>query len=122
MYVNIYDESYSQDVVTSDRKLVTSASVFGILRQQLAKNIGIKRIKGFLFHYGWEMGVKAAKEALQTETSLEYLIKHGPILHIENGHIKGIKHECNYELDGQGRIKSFFLSVLGLVLMRQRSI
>lgn len=108
MYVNIYDESYSQDVVTSDRKLVTSASVFGILRQQLAKNIGIKRIKGFLFHYGWEMGVKAAKEALQTETSLEYLIKHGPILHIENGHIKGIKHECNYELDGQGRIKSFF--------------
>jgi PucR family transcriptional regulator, purine catabolism regulatory protein len=108
MCVKIYDESYSQDVVTGDRKLVTSASVFGILRQQLAKNIGIKRIKGFLFHYGWEMGVKAAKEALQTESSLEYLIKHGPILHIENGHIRGIKHECNYELDGQGRLKSFF--------------
>ncbi|MDR7077491.1 sugar diacid utilization regulator [Neobacillus niacini] len=108
MCVSIYEESYSQDVVKGDRKLVTSASVFGILRQQLAKNIGIKRIKGFLFHYGWEMGVKTAKEALQTETSLEYLIKHGPILHIENGHISGIKHGCNFELDGHGRIKSFF--------------
>ena len=41
------------------------------------------------------MGVKAAREALQTESSLEYLIKHGPILHIQNGHIRGIKHECS---------------------------
>ncbi len=108
MCVSINEESYSQDVVTGDRKLITSASVFGILRQQLAKNIGIKRIKGFLFHYGWEMGVKAAQEALQTESSLEFLIKQGPIIHIQNGHIRGIKHECNYELDGQGRLKSFF--------------
>ncbi|WP_419887913.1 V4R domain-containing protein [Neobacillus niacini] len=108
MCVSIYEESFSQDVEIGDRKLVTSASVFGILRQQLAKNIGIKRIKGFLFHYGWEMGVKGAKEALQTGSSFEYLIKHGPILHIENGHIRGIKHEFNYDLDGQGRLKYFF--------------
>ncbi|MDF2788805.1 MAG: hypothetical protein K0S80_1903 [Neobacillus sp.] len=108
MCVKISEESYCQDEVRGDRKLVTSASVFGILRQQLAKNIGIKRIKGFLFHYGWEMGVKAAIEALQTESSLEYLVKHGPVLHIENGHIRGIKHECTFELDEQGRIKSFF--------------
>nr|WP_263323467.1 V4R domain-containing protein [Neobacillus sp. Marseille-Q6967] len=108
MNVTISEESYGRDVVRGDRKIVTSASVFGILRQQLAKNIGIKRIKGFLFHYGWEMGATTAKEALQTETSLEYLIKHGPILHIENGHIKGIKHECTFELDEQGCIKSFY--------------
>lgn len=108
MSVNISEESYSQDVVAGDRKIVTSASVFGILRQQLVKNIGVKRIKGFLFHYGWEMGVNSAKEALQSETSLEYLIKHGPIMHIHNGHIKGIKHDCTFELEEFGGIKSFF--------------
>ncbi len=108
MSVKVSEESYSNEVVAGDRKIITSASVFGILRQQLAKNIGIKRIKGFLFHYGWEMGVKIAKEAVQTESSLENLIKHGPILHIQNGHIKGIKHECSYELDEHSRIQYFF--------------
>ncbi|MEH7544525.1 XylR N-terminal domain-containing protein [Neobacillus vireti] len=107
MTVIVSEESYSLEEVADDRKIITSASVFGILRQQLAKNIGIKRIKGFLFHYGWEMGVKNAKEALQTESSLEYLIKNGPILHILNGHIRGIKHECNFDVDEKQRIKHF---------------
>jgi len=110
MCVKVSEESYSHEEVVGDRKIVTSASVFGILRQQLAKNIGIKRIKGFLFHYGWEMGAKIASEVVQTESSLENLIKHGPILHIQNGHIRGIKHECSYELDEQHRIHSFFSS------------
>ncbi|MFC4802990.1 V4R domain-containing protein [Neobacillus sp. GCM10023253] len=108
MSVRISAENYSQEAVIEDRKIITSASVFGILRQQLAKNIGIKRIKGFLFHYGWEMGVKVAKEALESGSSLEYLIKHGPIIHIQNGHISGIKHDCTYELDKNKRIKNFY--------------
>ncbi|MCH6269203.1 V4R domain-containing protein [Neobacillus citreus] len=108
MSVRISAENYSQEAVKEDRKIITSASVFGILRQQLAKNIGIKRIKGFLFHYGWEMGVNVGKEALEAETSLEYLIKHGPIIHIQNGHISGIKHDCTYELDENKKIKNFY--------------
>jgi len=110
MTVKISEESYSHDHVTADRKIITSASVFGILREQLVKNIGIKRIKGFLFHYGWEMGVKVAKESLRTESSLENLIKFGPILHIQNGHISGIKHDCTYELMENKQIQSFYSS------------
>ncbi|MEH7095248.1 V4R domain-containing protein [Neobacillus vireti] len=110
MTVKISEESYSHDHVTDDRKIITSASVFGILREQLVKNIGIKRIKGFLFHYGWEMGVKVANESLRTESSLENLIKFGPILHIQNGHISGIKHDCTYELCEDKMIQSFYSS------------
>ncbi|PLS03706.1 V4R domain-containing protein [Neobacillus cucumis] len=108
MSVRITEENYSHEAVKENRKIITSASVFGILRQQLVKNIGIKRIKGFLFHYGWEMGINVANEALQTDSSIENLIKHGPILHIKNGHISGIKHDCTFELDEKKQIRDFY--------------
>lgn len=109
MTFKISEESYQDSLVMNDRKLTTSSSAFGILRQQLVRNIGIERIKGFLFHFGWEMGVNDAKEAMKTDMSLEDLIKYGPILHIENGHIRGIKHECTVKYDDHHKI----ISVLG---------
>ncbi|WP_256358375.1 XylR N-terminal domain-containing protein [Bacillus sp. sid0103] len=110
MRIQISDESHNPEVVFDGRKIITSSSAFGILRQQLVKNIGIERIKGFLFHYGWEMGVNDAKDAMKADLPLEDLIKFGPIRHIENGHISGIQHECTYELDVQDSLKSFFSS------------
>lgn len=108
MKIDIYDETIGQEFVMGERKLLTSSSAFGILRQQLVKNIGIERIKGFLFHFGWEMGVNDGKEALTTseDTSYEYLVKYGPILHITNGHIRGIKHECAVDVDENDKVES----------------
>ena len=79
MRIDISKESYNYNLDRNNRKIFTSSSAFGILRQQLARNIGIERIKGFLFRFGWEMGVDDAKEALKTDISLETLIKQGPI-------------------------------------------
>ncbi|EKN65890.1 PucR family transcriptional regulator [Neobacillus bataviensis LMG 21833] len=106
--MNVSEISHCEEIALDDRRIITSSSAFGILRQQLVKNIGIDRIKGFLFHYGWEMGVNDAKDALKTNLSLQELIKDGPIRHIENGHIRGTQHNCTYELDEQHKITYFY--------------
>ena len=109
MEIKIAENSYNEAVPADDRKIFTSSSAFGILRQQLVRNIGIERIKGFLFQFGWETGVHDAKEALQTDLPLESLIKYGPTQHIKNGHIRGmIKHDCAVELDENQAIISLF--------------
>lgn len=104
MKIKISEDSYKARTNDSDRKLLASASAFGILRQQLAEYIGIERIKAFLFHFGWQMGAADAHEAMKTDASLEYLIKQGPIFHITNGHISGMKHDCEVKLDEQKNI------------------
>ncbi|WP_260871753.1 XylR N-terminal domain-containing protein [Bacillus sp. X1(2014)] len=108
MRIQISEVSHSKEATLDDRKIISSSSAFGILRHQLVKNIGIERIKGFLFHYGWEMGVNDAKDALKSNLSLEELIKDGPIRHIENGHIRGILHDCTFELNDQSKINYFY--------------
>lgn len=75
MKINFYDESISQNLVVNDRKIASTSSAFGILRKELVRNIGIDRLKGFLFHFGWETGVNDAKEALKKGLSLESMIK-----------------------------------------------
>jgi sugar diacid utilization regulator/predicted hydrocarbon binding protein len=104
MKIKISEDSYKARTNESDRKLLASASAFGILRQQLVEYIGIERIKAFLFHFGWQMGAADANEAMKTDSSLEYLIKQGPIFHITNGHISGMKHDCEVKLDEQKNI------------------
>jgi len=109
MGFTISEESYIQNSVLRERRILTSSSAFGILRQELARNIGIERIKAFLLHFGWEMGVNDAKEAMKKGMTLDELIKYGPILHIENGHIRGIKHDCTVKYDEDGNV----ISVVG---------
>lgn len=106
MEIKISGNSYSDSFIGNDRKILTSASAFGILRQQLVEYIGIDRIKGFMFHFGWQMGVTDAKVAMKTDSSLEYLIKQGPIFHITNGHITGMEHDCSVKLDSQKNMVS----------------
>lgn len=90
------------------RRIVLSSSSFGILREQLVRNIGIERIGGFLFHFGWEMGIKDAEKAVEEGLSLEELIKKGPLLHIESGHIRGVTHDCDVKYDEWGHVESVF--------------
>ena len=52
------------------------------------------------------MGLIDAKEARKSENSLEELVKIGPLLHIENGQIEGIKHDCIFELDDHQNVIS----------------
>jgi hypothetical protein len=56
MKINIDDRSYNYQMEVNDRKMITSSTALGILRHQLARNIGTARIKGFLIRLGWEMG------------------------------------------------------------------
>lgn len=109
MAIQISEESYNQTLEGIERKVTTSSSAFGILRQQLVRNIGFDRIKDFLFHYGWEMGATDAKNIMKTESSVESLVKNGPLLHIENGHITGMSHDCKVDYDDNGML----VSVLG---------
>src|ERR1700748_544571 len=57
MKIHTSDEGYNHEIEVEDRQMVLSSAALGILRQQLARNIGIERIKGFLIRFGWEMGV-----------------------------------------------------------------
>ncbi|MDA3128829.1 PucR family transcriptional regulator [Aliibacillus thermotolerans] len=100
---------YSIEETNNDRKIITSSSVFGILFDQLKKNIGENRVKSFLFHFGWEMGVKDGKKALKKNLPIEAMIKYGPRLHIKNGHISGINHQCRVQLNRDKKV----ISVLG---------
>lgn len=93
MEVHVPKEIYSIKT-EGDRNIITSSSVFGILFSQLKKNIGEIRVKRFLFQYGWEMGTNDGKDALELGLPTDALIKYGPRLHIKNGHIAGIDHEC----------------------------
>lgn len=87
---------------------MTSLPAFGIIREQLNKHIGENRVKDFLFQFGWEMGVHDAKKALKTGEPYDVLVKYGPILHMENGHITGAKHKCTVEFDDQNQLKSVY--------------
>ena len=106
MKIHTRDEGYNHEIEVEDRQMVLSSAALGILRQQLARNIGIERIKGFLIRFGWEMGVNDAKQALKTDISLETLIKQGPIAHMNHGHIRGYVRENTVEFDENHNIVS----------------
>lgn len=106
MEININDQGYNDQLEVNDRKMTISSTALGILRHQLARNIGTERIKGFLIRFGWEMGENDAKQALKTDISLESLIEQGPIVHMKSGHIRGFTHECTAEFDDNHNIVS----------------
>lgn len=108
MRINFSEQNFNHHLPVYDRKIVTSSTAIGILREQLVNNIGIERIKGFLIRFGWELGINDAKEAMLTNGSVEYLIKNGPILHGQNGHFLGTEYEGYAELDEHQNVISTF--------------
>ncbi|WP_087972235.1 helix-turn-helix domain-containing protein [Oceanobacillus rekensis] len=106
MEIHVPKEIYRIQVTDANRKIITSSSIFGILFDQLKKNIGENRVKSFLFHFGWEMGINDGKEALKQNLPIDALIKYGPRLHIKNGHIAGINHQCKVQLDHNDNVTS----------------
>lgn len=79
-------------------------AAFAVLREQLIKNIGIERVKGFLLRYGYELGSQTAKRALQLNlSSIAELIKQGPQFHSTYGHAKGVLYRIEIEVNEQQR-------------------
>ena len=106
MIINIHDEAYNDEMVKNERPMATSSSALWIMRDQLERNIGTKRIKGFLVRVGWEMGANDAKEALKKNISIKTLIEQGPIVHMKNGHIRGFTHECSAQFNENDEVVS----------------
>lgn len=69
--------------------IIGDVYAFGAFRKDLIRNIGLERTKGFLFRYGWNMGMKDAKECKEEKeySSLEELIEYGPVLHSMKGYV-----------------------------------
>lgn len=84
-----------------NRSIIVDAYAFGSLRKDLIGNIGMERTKGFLFRYGWNLGVQDAKECKNRNiyNSLNELIEYGPVLHSMKGYVtsKTLKLEIQKE-------------------------
>ena len=95
-----------EENLKNERKISMPSSTFGILRRQLAKNLGEDRIQDVLFHFGYEMGAADGVLAKNSNQTLEELVKYGPLLHIKNGHISGVQHDCDVKLNEDGKVIS----------------
>ncbi|WP_042348493.1 XylR N-terminal domain-containing protein [Bacillus massiliigorillae] len=87
----------------NERIILTSSSIFGALRKDLVENLGIERTKGFLLRYGWNLGMNDAKKVLQQEhTSIQQLLRQGPIMHRMQGYtdVQTTVLEINTNEDG----------------------
>ncbi|WP_226037534.1 XylR N-terminal domain-containing protein [Aquibacillus saliphilus] len=90
----------------NSKKILSSTEAFGLLRKELIENMGVKRIRGFLFRYGWRLGSSDAEEAKKISTSIDYLIKQASLLHLSTGHIRDIQSERQIEKKDAKNIKS----------------
>ncbi|TDL72493.1 PucR family transcriptional regulator [Rhodococcus qingshengii] len=100
---NLLEPNYIED---GNKKILTTAGAFGLLRKGIIENLGSKRAKGFLLRYGWNLGVSDAEEAMVTSTSIEYLIKQASVLHLSSGHIGDVQSERFIELVDSENIKT----------------
>ncbi|WP_373446073.1 XylR N-terminal domain-containing protein [Salinicoccus bachuensis] len=88
-----------------ERVIMTSPSVFGILRKELEENISYERMKGFLIRYGWNLGKNDAKNVLKkNRASIEELLKQGPALHMMRGYTKAKRVGLQIEYGQQNEI------------------
>ncbi|SDJ07953.1 XylR N-terminal domain-containing protein [Alteribacillus bidgolensis] len=103
---NVFDSLSEKDgkiYLDGERMILTSSSVFGTLRKDLMENIGENRVKGFLIRYGWNLGANDAKKVLKKNfSSIEEILKQGPILHMMKGYtkVKTSSLDIKYNSDG----------------------
>src|SRR3954454_659975 len=84
------DRSESNRYPIQNRSIIVDVHAFGSFRKDLIRNIGLDRTKGFLFRYGWNMGVQDAKKCKRNEKydTLEELIEFGPTMHSMKGYVE----------------------------------
>jgi len=108
MRLDIQGRIYHSDSHHADRKIATPSSALGLLREELVRNIGIERLKGFLIRFGWEMGVADGKKALQSNMPFIEMVKRGPMFHVTNGHIRGNEYKGYAEIGENGQVLSIY--------------
>lgn len=89
-----------------NKKILSTAAAFGLLRKGLIENLGTKRAKGFLLRYGWNLGISDAEEAMKTSSSINELLNQASILHLSTGHFRDIQSERIIEMSDSETIKS----------------
>ena len=117
------ETSRNQIRLVPNGSIISDVYAFGAFRKDLIRNIGIERTKGFLFRYGWNMGMQDAIECKEKEKydSLEELIEYGPVIHSMKGYVvsKTTKLELNNE---NTQLKSYTWKVHGSILMKRMNI
>lgn len=108
MRQEIDERIYNPQFKKPNHKIVLPSSAFGLLREELVRNIGIQRLKGFLMRFGWEMGVADGRKALEANLPLKTLCIQGPIFHTTNGHIRGAEYTGYIELDKENRVLTLY--------------
>lgn len=108
MIIPLKGKIHNPNLPINDRPILTSSTALGILRHQLAENIGVDRLRGFLFRFGWEMGVNDARKAMETSFATEFLIKNGPKLHGDKGHFLASEYEGHVELEENQNVVSVY--------------
>lgn len=104
--IHLFDQTESErsrSLQIQNRSIIVDAYAFGTLRKDLIRNIGMERTKGFLFRYGWNMGVRDAKECKEKDLyqNINELIEYGPVMHSIKGYVesKTLKLEIKNEND-----------------------
>ncbi|MFC3884008.1 XylR N-terminal domain-containing protein [Bacillus songklensis] len=70
-----------------ERVVLLSISAMGTLKEDIAKNIGKERLKGFFIRHGKELGENDARKALTMNFSTtKESIEQGPVMHMLKGH------------------------------------
>lgn len=96
MQINSTEKNDKDD---SMNKILSTTTAFGLLRRELIDNLGIDRVRGFLFRYGWRIGVSDAQEAMKVNTSIDFLIKQASILHLNTGQVRDVLSEKEIEVN-----------------------
>ena len=89
------DSQHIQNLQT--RSLIVDAHAFGSFRKDLIHTLGFERTKGFMFRYGWDMGMQDAIKCKENEhfQSIEELIKYGPVMHSKKGFVESTLRELS---------------------------
>ncbi|MDR7240050.1 XylR N-terminal domain-containing protein [Neobacillus drentensis] len=79
----------SHQILIPNGSILVDVHAFGSLRKDLINNIGQDRANGFLFRYGFDLGMRDAKECKENEPylTLNELIEYGPKIHSMKGFV-----------------------------------
>lgn len=91
------------------RSLLIPAEAFGTLRKDLIKNIGIERMRAFLFRYGWNLGRQDAEQAPpEPSSSLKEKVSYGPVVHSLKGHVQASLRSLDITEEGS-KVTHFYM-------------
>jgi len=83
------------------QNILMSASAFLALKNNLVNNIGSHKTKGFLFRFGKEFGLEAAKDFFQNKIRMNTFGK----MHVRFGHVKDVTFTGDIVKHPDGRIE-----------------